>query len=107
MTATYDTICAIVSIFETGRLPSPDAYATATVLADGAGVSYGAHQATAHSGSLLAVVAEYYDQGGTLEGWSIDEARSAVRMSVGRDPSLLPRASRSCSDVCGGRGGTR
>ncbi len=34
-------IDSIISIFETGRVPTPAAYATCAVLKDGAGISYG------------------------------------------------------------------
>jgi hypothetical protein len=54
----------IVSIFETGKkFGNPAAVA---VLKDGAGISYGMHQATHKSGSLLAIVQEYCDRGGQL-----------------------------------------
>lgn len=45
---------AIISCFETGK-PNGN-YAAVAVLADGAGISYGCHQATHDSGALLAVV---------------------------------------------------
>lgn len=48
---------AIVSVFETGKADGD--YSAVAVLADGAGISYGAHQATHRSGSLALVVAEY------------------------------------------------
>jgi hypothetical protein len=67
LTATQrETIEAVVSIFENGHLPGPAAYATAAILADGAGLSYGIHQATAHSGSLIEVLREYERRGGML-----------------------------------------
>lgn len=59
-------IDAIVSIHETGKIPSDAAYSTVTVLKDGAGISYGKHQATDKSGSLDAVVMAYADHGGLL-----------------------------------------
>lgn len=52
-------INAVMSIFETGRLPSPDAYATATVLPDGAGISYGIHQSTDKSDILDEIMKQY------------------------------------------------
>lgn len=61
-----DVIDAIVSIHETGKLPSPSAYKTVTVLKDGAGISYGKHQSTDKSESLDAVVLAYADMGGLL-----------------------------------------
>lgn len=57
-------IDSVLSINETGKLPSPTAYSTVTVLADGAGISYGKHQSTDRSGSLDAIVMRYLDLGG-------------------------------------------
>ncbi len=51
------TILAITSVFETGS-PRAD-YSACTVLADGAGISYGAHQATEGSGTLRRVLERY------------------------------------------------
>jgi chitosanase len=59
------TIDCILSIFETGRVPSPAAYAMCTSLKDGAGISYGKHQCTDKSGSLDLVVKKYIELGGT------------------------------------------
>lgn len=79
---------AIVSIFETGlAVPDYDAYA---VLDDGAGVSYGAHQATHRSGSLLKVVTAYLERGGQVAGLRdyLDELQDISQPSVfalGRD----------------------
>jgi chitosanase len=60
------SIDACVSINETGKLPSQAAYATVAILPDGAGISYGKHQATDQSGSLDAIVARYAALGGAL-----------------------------------------
>jgi chitosanase len=57
-------IDACVSINETGKLPSQAAYSTVAVLDDGAGISYGKHQATDRSGSLDAIVLRYIELGG-------------------------------------------
>lgn len=57
-------IDAIVSLHETGRLPSPAAYSTVAILRDGAGISYGKHQSTDRSDSLDAIVYRYCDKGG-------------------------------------------
>lgn len=59
-------IDAIVSVHETGKVPGKEAYSTATVLSDGAGISYGKHQATDRADSLDAVVMRYLDLGGAL-----------------------------------------
>lgn len=56
-------IDAIVSVFETGKLPSPAAYSTVAILSDGAGISYGMHQTTAAS-SLPALLEEYIRRDG-------------------------------------------
>ena len=52
-------IDSVLSIFETGRVPSPDSYSTCSVLSDGAGISYGKHQSTDKSGSLDKIVDLY------------------------------------------------
>lgn len=59
-------IDCVLSIFETGRVPSAASYATCTVLPDGAGISYGKHQATDRAGSLDLVCQRYVDRGGAL-----------------------------------------
>lgn len=80
------TIETVVAVYETGRLPSPESYSTTTILADGAGISYGTHQATAASGSLREIVASYYAAGGSLGEWDEIEAQGAILLSVGRSP---------------------
>lgn len=57
-------IDSVLSIFETGKLPSPESYSTCTVLADGAGISYGKHQSTDRAGSLDLVCKRYVELGG-------------------------------------------
>lgn len=57
-------IDSVLSIFETSRLPTQESYSTCTILADGAGVSYGKHQCTDRSGSLDRVVRTYIRLGG-------------------------------------------
>ena len=67
MTLTADqkrVIDSILCIFETGRLPSPSAYATCTILNDGAGISYGKHQSTDKGGTLDLVVQRYIAKNG-------------------------------------------
>lgn len=63
-TATRKAIDAVLSLFETGKLPTAAAYATCTVLKDGAGISYGKHQCTDKAGSLDLVVKRYIELGG-------------------------------------------
>jgi chitosanase len=57
-------IDCVLSIFETGRVPTAASYATCTILADGAGISYGKHQCTDRAGSLDLVVKRYIAKGG-------------------------------------------
>jgi chitosanase len=57
-------IDCVLAIFETGRVPTAASYATCTILADGAGISYGKHQCTDRAGSLDLVVKRYIALGG-------------------------------------------
>lgn len=57
-------IDCVLAIFETGRVPTAASYSTCTILPDKAGISYGKHQCTDHSGSLDKVVRRYIDLGG-------------------------------------------
>lgn len=57
-------IDSVLSIFETGRVPSPQSYQTCAILTDGAGISYGKHQSTDRSGSLDKIVDLYIQKGG-------------------------------------------
>lgn len=57
-------IDCVLSIFETGRVPTAASYSTCTILKDGAGISYGKHQCTDRSGSLDLVVKKYIELGG-------------------------------------------
>ena len=57
-------IDCVLAIFETGRVPTSASYATCTILADGAGISYGKHQCTDKAGSLDLVVKAYIKKGG-------------------------------------------
>jgi chitosanase len=59
-------IDSTLSIFETGRVPSPESYSTCTILNDGAGVSYGKHQSTDRAGSLDKIVDLYIQNKGVL-----------------------------------------
>jgi len=54
-------IDCVLSIFETGRLPSPASYSTCSILNDGAGISYGKHQCTDGGGALDAVCKRYIE----------------------------------------------
>lgn len=55
-------IWSILSVFETGK-PDGD-YGAVAVLQDGAGISYGKHQATDRADSLDAILLRYVDLGG-------------------------------------------
>lgn len=57
-------IDSVLSIFETGRVPTPASYSTCAILADGAGISYGKHQATDRAGSLDKIVDLYIQKNG-------------------------------------------
>jgi len=102
-----DTIDAVVSIFETGSLPEANAYSKVTVLGDGAGISYGCHQATARSGALEAVIDEFYVRGGQLrignehEPVSAESAKAiAARSARGlTSPPLVSREVRDLMDA--------
>jgi len=59
-------IDSVLAIFETGKVPTSSSYATCTILADGAGISYGKHQCTDKAGSLDLVVKAYIKKGGKL-----------------------------------------
>jgi chitosanase len=61
---TKETINKILSVFETGRIPSPSAYSTCSILSDGAGISYGKHQSTDKSGTLDLIFNVYIKTGG-------------------------------------------
>ena len=77
---------AITNIFETSR-PFGD-FAAVAVNDDGAGFSYGINQFTHRSGSLLAVVEEYLERGGT-----IGKNEIAAKLSVlkNRSPSAVEK----------------
>lgn len=64
----------VLSVFETGKVPTAESYSTCTILADGAGISYGKHQCTDRAGSLDAVVKAYILKGGRYS----EELRSFV-----------------------------
>jgi len=62
------TIDSVVSIFETGRVPTVASYSTCSILNDGAGISYGKHQCTDKAGSLDLVCKRYIELGGQQAG---------------------------------------
>lgn len=88
----------ILSLIETGALPSPKAYGAVAVLPDGAGVSYGKHQSTDAGGTLDQIVRFYVDAGRRyatqLEEY-LDEL--AANETAKLDPNSLPLwATRLC-----------
>lgn len=88
------TIESVVSVFETGD-PNGD-YSAVVVLADGAGISYGRHQATDGGGSLDAVIQEYLDMGGYFhEEFLAWVARLADNFSTRENPNDLTEDCRS------------
>lgn len=85
-------IDAVVAINETGKLPSPAAYATVTVLSDGAGISYGKHQSTDRSNSLDLVVKRYIALGGAeAVALSAYVPRLEANETAAVDPKKLPQ----------------
>jgi chitosanase len=94
MTITLDQkrfIDSVLSINETGKLPSPTAYSTVTILRDGAGISYGKHQSTDRSGSLDAIVMRYLDLNGSMAS-SFDPylSKLSANFTAKVDPSNPP-----------------
>ena len=84
-------IDAVLSLFETGRLPSLKSYATCTVLADGAGISYGKHQATDRANSLDRIVNKYIELGGSqASNLKLYVARLASNETATVDPKNPP-----------------
>ena len=84
-------IDSILSIFETGRVPTPAAYQTCSILSDGAGVSYGKHQSTDAGGTLDKIVALYIQRGGK-HGEELKQfvPKLAVNESAKVDPKNPP-----------------
>lgn len=83
-------IDCVVSINETGKLPSNKAYSTVTVLADKAGITFGKHQATRKS--LYLIVLKYIEMEGRdakLLTPYLDKLKSNA--SVDADPNKLPK----------------
>jgi hypothetical protein len=80
---------AIVRIFETSK-PFGD-YAALAILNDGAGISYGISQFTHRSGSLLAVVEQYFRNGGQVARQVIDESVPMLRKATKRAIETLAK----------------
>lgn len=81
-------IDSVLSIFETGRVPTPESYQTCTILSDGAGISYGKHQATDRAGSLDKIVDLYIQRGGK----HADELKQyTTRLSLNESAKVNPK----------------
>ena len=81
-------IDSVLTIFETGRLPTPGAYATCAILSDGAGISYGKHQSTDRSGTLDKIVDLYIAKGGK----QADELKQFVpKLALNETAKLDPK----------------
>lgn len=89
--AEIEAMWQVISVFETGHLPGPEAYSRVALLKDRAGLSGGIVQFTAKSGSLVDVVERYYSKGGALlvagSELTIAEARRIILASVGMLPT--------------------
>lgn len=84
-------IDSVLSIFETGRVPTAASYSTCTVLSDGAGISYGKHQSTDRAGSLDKIVDLYIQQGGKhSEELKQFIPKLAANESAKLDPKNIP-----------------
>jgi len=59
-----EVVDSVIAIFETGKVPTASSYGTCSILADGAGISYGKHQCTDKAGSLDLVCKKYIALGG-------------------------------------------
>ena len=93
-----NSIKQIISTFETG-IAAPN-YSAVTILPDGAGISYGRHQATDKSGNLDKIVYRYID----LQGKYAKEMRPfldelACNATTHLDPKNLPLWCREFMEV--------
>lgn len=84
-------IDCVLSIFETGRIPTPAAYSTCAILPDGAGISYGKHQSTDRGGSLDKIVDLYIQRKGKhAEELKQFVPKLALNESAKVDPKNVP-----------------
>lgn len=86
-----NTIETVTTLYETDHLPGPEAYGSVAILADGAGLSYGARQSTARSSSLTAVLQAFQRRGGQLQRGDY----ALVGASVGYDCLVLDDKARA------------
>jgi len=89
---------SLLSVFETGK-PTGD-YSAAVVLPDGAGISYGKHQATDKGGNLDGIVMRYIDLKGKYSG-EFEKYFPALEAndSASVDPNSLPEWTVSLLDL--------
>ena len=93
-------IDCILSVFETGRVPTAASYSTCTILRDGAGISYGKHQATDNAGSLDKIVQKYIAAGGAqAEALKPYVARLAANETAKLNPSAPPEWAQSLVNI--------
>lgn len=78
-------IDCVLSIFETGKIPTAASYSTCTILADGAGISYGKHQCTDKAGSLDFVCKKYIE----LDGARADDLQKYMGYLVTNESSKV------------------
>jgi len=79
-------INCILSIFETGKIPTAASYSMCTILSDGAGISYGKHQCTDKSGSLDLVVKKYIE----LKGVHAEALKAFLPALASNESSKVP-----------------
>jgi chitosanase len=103
-----DTIYDLSAIYETGSVMSLKSYYTVTILGDGAGITYGMHQATARSGSLLKILDRYYQNGGFLqirgEDIPLSQAVAIATRSIGQSLGAVSKEVRDLMDALGEAG---
>lgn len=80
-----DTIQSIISIFETGKAAGD--YGACVILPDGAGISYGKHQATDRANSLDQIILTYQD----LQGEFSEEFDQYLKHLADNDSAKIDR----------------
>lgn len=84
-------IHSVVAINETGKLPTPEAYATISILVDRAGFTGGLHQGSDASGTVDLMVEAYLRNGGTYaKELAAYLPRLRANESVSIDPAKPP-----------------
>lgn len=89
-------IDCILAVFETGKIPTAASYSTCTILKDGAGISYGKHQATDRANSLDKIVQKYIAAGGVhAEALKPFVPRLAANETAALNPAAPPEWAKS------------